>query len=71
MQPEDISETSTPLSLRKPPSTLISPNSFSMRTSFSSWYAWESSFLMRVVLPAPKNPDTMSIFAIGNHFLYL
>ena len=25
---------------------------------------------MRVVLPAPKNPDTMSIFAIGNQFLY-
>ena len=37
MQPEDISEICTPDSLRKPPSMLISPNSFSMRTSFSPW----------------------------------
>ena len=68
MQPEDISEISMPASFRKPPSTLISPNSFSISTSFSPWYASASSFLMRVVLPAPRNPDTMSIFAIGKSF---
>ena len=35
MQPELISVISTPASFKKPPSTEISPNSFSMRTSFS------------------------------------
>ena len=35
MHPEDSSEISTPAPLRKPPSTLISPNSFSMSTTFS------------------------------------
>ena len=70
MQPEDISEISTPASLRKPPSTLISPNSFSISTSFSPWYASEISFLIRVVLPAPKKPDMISIFAMGDHFLF-
>ena len=35
MQPEFISVISTPASLRKPPSMAISPNSFSIRTSFS------------------------------------
>ena len=35
MHPEDISEICTPESFRKPPSMLISPNSFSMSTSFS------------------------------------
>ena len=35
MQPEFISVTSMPASFMKPPSTPISPNSFSMRTSFS------------------------------------
>ena len=35
MQPEFISVICTPASLRKPPSMAISPNSFSMRTSFS------------------------------------
>ena len=35
MQPEDISEICTPDSFRKPPSMLISPNSFSISTSFS------------------------------------
>jgi len=35
MQPEDISLICTPESFRKPPSMLISPNSFSMSTSFS------------------------------------
>ena len=37
MQPELISRISIPASLRKPPSTAISPNSFSMSTSFSPW----------------------------------
>ena len=35
MQPEFISVICTPASCRKPPSMAISPNSFSMRTSFS------------------------------------
>ena len=35
MQPEFISVISMPASFRKPPSTEISPNSFSMSTSFS------------------------------------
>ena len=35
MQPEFISVISMPASLRKPPSTPISPNSFSMSTTFS------------------------------------
>ena len=35
MQPEDISLTCTPLSFKKPPSMEISPNSFSISTSFS------------------------------------
>ena len=35
MQPEFISVTSMPASCMKPPSMPISPNSFSIRTSFS------------------------------------
>ena len=35
MQPELISVISTPASFKKPPSTAISPNSFSMSTIFS------------------------------------
>ena len=35
MQPEDISLICTPVSFRKPPSMEISPNSFSISTSFS------------------------------------
>ena len=35
MQPEFISVISTPASFRKPPSMAISPNSFSISTSFS------------------------------------
>ena len=35
MQPEFISVISTPASCRKPPSIAMSPNSFSIRTSFS------------------------------------
>ena len=64
MQPEDISEIWTPDSFKKPPSMLISPNSFSISTSFSPGKASASSFLMRVVLPAPKKPEIMSIFVM-------
>ena len=64
MHPEDISLICTPDSFRNPPSMLISPNSFSMSTSFSPEKASASSFLMRVVFPAPKKPDTISIFVI-------
>ena len=64
MQPEDISEISTPESFKKPPSMLISPNSFSMSTSFSPWNASARSFLMSVVFPAPKKPEIMSIFVM-------
>ena len=51
-------------SFRKPPSMPISPNSFSIRTTF--WPAKDSlmSFLIRVVLPAPRKPEKISIFVI-------
>ena len=71
MHPEDISLICTPESFRNPPSMLISPNSFSISTSFSPGKASASSFLIRVVLPAPKNPETMSIFVIEKTFLSL
>ena len=64
MHPEDISEIWMPDSFKKPPSMLISPNSFSISTSCSPWKASERSFLMRVVLPAPRNPEIMSIFVM-------
>ena len=64
MHPADISLIWTPDSFRKPPSMLISPNSFSMSTSFSPGKASASSFLMRVVLPAPRKPETMSILVM-------
>jgi len=53
-----------PDSFRKPPSMPISPNSFSIRTTF--WPAKDSlmSFLIRVVLPAPRKPEKISIFVI-------
>ena len=71
MHPEDISLICTPESFRNPPSMLISPNSFSISTSFSPGKASASSFLIRVVLPAPKNPETMSIFVIEKTFFSL
>ncbi len=69
IQPEFISVISIPASFKKPPSTPISPNSFSIRTSFSPANASFKSFLIRVVLPAPRKPDTISIFVISSHFL--
>ena len=44
MQPWFISRISMPESFRKPPSMPISPNSFSMRTTFSVFRASFSSF---------------------------
>ena len=64
MQPEDISEICTPDSFKKPPSMLISPNSFSISTICSPGKASASSFLMRVVFPAPKKPEMMSILVM-------
>ena len=69
MQPEFISLISMPASFKKPPSMPISPNSFSMRTSFSPFRASSSSFLMRVVLPAPKKPEITFTFVIDSRFL--
>ena len=45
-------------------STLISPNSFSINTIFSFLISVSKSLLIKVVLPAPRNPDTISIFNI-------
>ena len=64
IQPEFISVISIPASLRKPPSIPISPNSFSISTTFCPPSASFISFLMRVVLPAPRNPEIISIFVI-------
>ena len=67
MQPEFISVISMPESSRKPLSIPISPNSFSTITSFSPLYASSASFLISVVLPAPKNPENISVFIICNY----
>ncbi len=64
IQPEFISRISIPESFRKPPSIPISPNSFSIRTTCSPAIASLRSFLIKVVLPAPKNPEIISIFVI-------
>ena len=69
MQPEFISVTSMPASFMKPLSIPISPNSFSMRTTFSSLKTFEISSLMNVVLPAPKKPEIISTFIIYSFFL--
>ena len=64
IQPEFISFTLMPASCINPPSIPISPNSFSMRTTFSPLYASFISFLISVVFPAPKKPEKISIFVI-------
>ena len=69
MHPEFSSFTVMPASFIKAPSTPISPNSFSTSTSFSPAYASLISFLIRVVLPAPKNPENISIFTIFSFLL--
>jgi len=65
MQPEFISLISIPASFKKPPSIPISPNSFSINTTFVSAKASFKSFFINVVFPAPKKPDTISIFVIA------
>ncbi len=64
IHPLFISLISIPASFKKPPSIPISPNSFSIRTTFVSASASFKSFLINVVLPAPKKPDIISIFVI-------
>ena len=64
IQPEFISLISIPASFRNPPSMPISPNSFSISTVLLPSRASCKSFLIRVVFPAPKNPETTSIFVI-------
>ena len=64
MHPEFISVISIPASFRNPPSIPISPNSFSINTSFSPVNTSWINFLMNVVFPAPKKPDIISTFAI-------
>ena len=67
MQPEFISVICTPASFRKPPSMAISPNSFSMSTSFCPFVAPPlMSLRIRVVLPAPRKPEKMSILVMVN-----
>ena len=70
IQPEFISVISIPASLRKPESTPISPNSFSISTTFCPLSASERSFLIRVVFPAPRKPDTTSILVIISSLSY-
>ena len=64
MQPEFNSLTSMPESFKKPPSMPISPNSFSINTIFSPWNTSSSIFLIKVVFPAPKKPEIISIFVM-------
>ena len=64
IHPEFISVISIPDSFRNPPSIPISPNSFSISTTCSFPKASFKSFLIRVVFPAPRKPETMSIFVI-------
>ena len=71
IQPEFISVMLMPASCKKPPSIPISPNSFSIKTTFSPAYASLISFLIRVVLPAPKKPEKISIFILKPLFLSL
>ena len=65
MQPLFISRISIPESFKNPPSMPISPNSFSIKTTCSPEMASSSSFLIKVVLPAPRKPDIISIFVIS------
>ena len=55
---------SIPASFKKPPSIPISPNSFSIRTSFSPANTSCTSCLINVVFPAPRNPEIISTFVI-------
>ena len=62
IHPEFISVILIPASFKNPPSIPISPNSFSINTTCSPFNASFSIFLISVVFPAPKKPDTISIF---------
>ena len=64
IQPEFISLISTPESFKNPPSMPISPNSFSIRTTCSSFNASFNNLLIKVVFPAPKNPEIISTFVM-------
>ena len=64
MHPEFISRISIPESFKNPPSIPISPNSFSIRTTFSPAIASFRSFFINVVFPAPRKPEIISIFVI-------
>ena len=64
MHPEFISRISMPESFKNPPSIPISPNSFSIRTTFSPAIASFRSFFINVVFPAPRKPEIISIFVI-------
>ena len=54
IHPELISFISTPDSFKKLPSIPISPNSFSINTTFSLLKPFLNNFFIKVVLPAPK-----------------
>lgn len=60
MHPEASVLTETELSLSRSPSMETSPNSFSITMGRSLSRPSASMRLMRVVLPAPKKPITMS-----------
>ena len=64
IQPELISLISMPESFKKVPSIPISPNSFSIRATLSFLKELSNNFLIRVVLPAPKNPEIISTLII-------
>ena len=64
IQPEFISLISIPESFKKVLSIPISPNSFSIRAIFSLPILEVKSFLISVVLPAPKKPEITSTLTI-------
>ena len=71
MQPWFISRISIPEFFKKPLSIPISPNSFSMRTTFSPFKASCKSFCINVVFPAPKKPEIISICVIVPPFFLI
>ena len=64
MQPLLSSVIWTPVSFMNPPSMPTSPYSFSSSTTFSPSKAPSSSFLISVVLPAPRKPEMILTFVI-------
>ena len=53
-----------PDSFKNEPSIPISPNSFSINTTFSFFNTVSKIFLIKVVFPAPKKPEIISILII-------